>query len=73
MPDYLPFAERRPSTQYSDMLRLIRESGVRVRTKQGEEALAVAGHAMRFPLAHGAPVITERSIRGFVHKAIGEL
>ncbi|HEX5620285.1 MAG TPA: thymidylate synthase [Solirubrobacteraceae bacterium] len=73
MPDYLPYDERRPSTQYSDMLRLIRESGVRVETKQGEGALAVAGHAMRFPLAHGAPVITERSIKGFVHKAIGEL
>jgi thymidylate synthase len=73
VPDYLPFAERRPSTQYSDMLRLIRETGVRVQTKQGEEALAVAGHALRFPLAHGAPVITERSIKGFVQKAIGEL
>jgi thymidylate synthase len=73
MPDYLPYDERTPSTQYSDMLRLIRDTGVRVETKQGEGALAVAGHAMRFPLAHGAPVITERSIKGFVHKAIGEL
>ena len=62
MPDYLPYDDRRPSTQYSDMLRLIRDSGVRIKTKQGEDALAVAGHALRFPLAHGAPVITERSI-----------
>ena len=73
MPEYLPYEDRRPSTQYSDMLRAIRDTGARVRTKQGEEALAIAGHAMRFPLAHGAPVITERSIKGFVHKAIGEL
>jgi thymidylate synthase len=73
MPAYLPYEDRRPSTQYSDMLRTIRDSGVRVHTKQGEEALAIAGHAMRFPLAHGAPVITERSIKGVVHKAIGEL
>jgi thymidylate synthase len=73
MPDYLPVSQRRPSTEYRDMLRLIRDSGVRVETKQGEEALAVAGHTMRFPMAHGAAIITERSIKGFVGKAIGEL
>jgi thymidylate synthase len=73
MPNYLPFAERRPSTEYRDMLRAIREDGVRVASKQGEEALALAGCAMRFPMAHGAAVITERSIKGFVTKAIGEL
>jgi thymidylate synthase len=73
LPDYLPFAERRPSTQYRDMLQAIRDSGVRVQTKQGEDALALAGHCMRFPMAHGAAVITERSIKGFVNKAIGEL
>ena len=73
MPAYLPFDERRPSTEYRDMLRTIRETGVRVQTKQGEDALAVAGYAMRFPMAHGAAVITERSIKGFAPKAIGEL
>src|SRR3954465_12600430 len=73
MPRYLPFEERRPSSEYQDMLRLIRENGVRVETKQGEQALAVAGHSMRFPMEHGAAVITERSIRGFAGKAIGEL
>lgn len=73
MPGYLPYAERRPSSQYQDMLRTIREDGVRVETKQGEEALALAGCTMRFPMRHGAAVITERSIEGFVGKAIGEL
>lgn len=73
MPDYLPYGERRPSTEYRDMLAAIRERGVRVETKQGEPALALAGCAMRFPMAHGAAVITERSIAGFVTKAIGEL
>jgi thymidylate synthase len=73
MPDYLPFSDRMPSTQYQDMLRTIRHSGIRVASKQGPAALAVAGYAMRFPMAHGAAVITERSIRGFVGKAIGEL
>src|SRR5688572_24263604 len=73
MPNYLPYEERRVSTEYQDMLRLIRDTGVRVTTKQGGDALAVAGHSMRFPMAHGAAVITERSIKGFVPKAIGEL
>ncbi|HSZ15389.1 MAG TPA: thymidylate synthase [Solirubrobacteraceae bacterium] len=73
MPDYLPYAERAPSTAYREMLRAIREQGTRVHTKQGEDAFALAGHCMRFPMAHGAAVITERSIEGFVGKAIGEL
>src|SRR5215210_7829124 len=73
MPNYLPFAQRRPSTQYSDMLRAFRDGGVRVPSKQGEDALALAGVSMRFPMPHGAAIITERSIKGFVRKAIGEL
>src|SRR3954452_20067310 len=73
MPDYLPYDERRPSTAYRDMLAAIRDGGSRLATKQGEEALAVAGQCMRVPMAHGAAVITERSIKGFVSKAIGEL
>lgn len=73
MPNYLRYEQRRPSTVYQDMLRTIRDCGVRIETKQGQEALAVAGHCMRFPIAHGAPIITERSIASFVSKAIGEL
>lgn len=73
MPQYLPYAERLPSTEYRDMLRTVRDSGTDVEVKQGGRALAVAGHSMRFPMAHGAAVIAERSIEGFVHKAIGEL
>jgi thymidylate synthase len=73
MPQYLPYPERRPNSQYQDMLRSIRDTGVRLQTKQGEDALALAGCVMRFPMEHGAAVITERSIRGFAPKAIGEL
>src|SRR4051812_43261060 len=73
MPNYLPFDERRPSREYHYLLDAIRHGGTRVTTKQGEDALAIAGHAMRFDLRHGAAVITERSIKGFVGKAIGEL
>ena len=73
MPNYRPYAQRRPSTQYQDMLRTIRDDGVRVQTKQGEDALAMAGVQMRFPMAEGAAIITERSIGTFYRKAIGEL
>ena len=73
MPNYLPYSERRINSEYQDMLRAIRDTGTRVRTKQGVDALAVAGQAMRFPMEHGAAVITERSIKGFASKAIGEL
>lgn len=73
MPDYLPHPERRPGRQYSNLLREILDHGVRVETKQGDGARALAGHAMRFPIAHGASVITERSIASFWQKAVGEL
>lgn len=73
MPDYLPYAERTPSTAYRDMLRTILDTGAHVHTKQGVDALALAGVQMRFAMAHGAAVITERSIKGFARKAIGEL
>jgi thymidylate synthase len=73
MPAYLPYAERTPSTAYRDMLQAILDGGTRVQTKQGVDALALAGVQMRFPMAHGAAVIVERSIKGFARKAIGEL
>ena len=73
MPNYLPYDERSPSTAYREMLGTIRDSGFELATKQGPRALALAGHCMRFPMQHGAAVITERSIKGFVGKAIGEL
>jgi thymidylate synthase len=73
MPTYLPYAQRTPSTAYRDMLRAILDGGTRVQTKQGVEALALAGVQMRFPMAHGAAIVTERSIKGFARKAIGEL
>jgi thymidylate synthase len=53
MPSYLPFSEREPSHEYRDMLREIRDRGVRVETKQGVEAIALAGYAMRFPMQQG--------------------
>jgi thymidylate synthase len=73
MPSYLPFNQRNVSSEYREMLGAICERGVRVHTKQGVDALALAGVQMRFAMEQGAAVITERAIDGFAHKAIGEL
>ncbi len=73
MPNYLPPTERVASTQYADALRTVRTQGRKVPSKQGEDTFVIAGQVMRFPMAHGAAVITERSIGGFAPKAIGEL
>ncbi|MFC7573265.1 thymidylate synthase [Klenkia terrae] len=70
---YLPFAERTPDTQYADVLRAIVAEGERTATRQGVEALTLMQQTTRYPLRNGFPVITERSIKGFWPKAIGEL
>ena len=43
MPNYLPYNERQVNSEYQDMLRTIRDTGARVRTKQGVDALAAGG------------------------------
>jgi thymidylate synthase len=69
-----PFAERTPDTQYKDNLRYILENGVRVKSRQGVDALTViAPPPMHFKLENGFPMITERSIKGFWKGSIGEI
>jgi thymidylate synthase len=70
---YLPYADRTPDGQYQAVLRNIMADGRRAPTRQGEEALTLMQETMRFPLANGFPVITDRSIRSFWQKPIGEL
>lgn len=70
---YRPYDQRVVSTQYRDVLDRVLADGVAVPTRQGPTALTVMQQTMRFPLADGFPVITERSIRGFWRKPIGEL
>jgi thymidylate synthase len=55
------------------VLERILRSGIRVPTRQGVEALTLMQQTMAFALAQGFPVITERSIKSFWHKPIGEL
>src|SRR5437899_12531681 len=62
MIEYLPFDKRVPDTQYRDLLLRILTTGEEVPTEHGVSALKVIGDAMRFPLANGFPVVTERDV-----------
>jgi thymidylate synthase len=51
----------------------ILDQGESTPTRQGPRALTLLQQSMRFDLANGFPVITERSMKGFWRKPIGEL
>jgi thymidylate synthase len=70
---YQPFNQRRPDTQYRDLMARILDQGEMAPTRQGPHALTLLQQTMRFDLANGFPVITERSMKGFWRKPIGEL
>jgi thymidylate synthase len=55
------------------MLERIVASGVAVPTRQGPAALTLMQQTMHFDLPNGFPVITERSVKSFWRKPIGEL
>lgn len=65
---YKPFAERTPDSQYQDLLRRIWEEGTEVMPIHGEKAKMVVGAQLRYPLANGFPVITERDLSGVFFK-----
>src|SRR6266487_5830307 len=64
---------REPDSQYRQMLERIVASGAAVPTRQGPAALTLMQQTMRFDLPNGFPVITERSVKSFWRKPIGEL
>ncbi len=77
---YMPFADRTPDAQYRSLLVRILSEGERVHSQQDEPALMVVGHQLRYPLANGFPVITERDLASAApgkisqfHMAIAEL
>src|SRR5258708_28820202 len=71
--EYRPPGEREPDSQYRQLLERIVSAGVSVPTRQGPAALTLMQQAMRFDLANGFPLITERSPRSFWRKPVGEL
>jgi thymidylate synthase len=82
MVSYLPPDQRVPDTQYRDLLLRLITTGDEISTEHGVPALKIIGHQMRFPLANGFPIVTERDIVSEpkhgkrpspFHQAIGEL
>jgi thymidylate synthase len=65
--------DRKPDSQYRDLLARILAEGEPVPTRQGPPALTLMQQTMRFDLANGFPLITERSMKSFWRKPIGEL
>jgi thymidylate synthase len=70
---YEPYEQRRPDSQYGDLLRRILAYGTREPTRQGAEALTLMQQITRYDLRNGFPLITDRSLGSFWSKAIGEL
>jgi thymidylate synthase len=70
---YEPYDRRTPDSQYRDLLARVLEHGEKTPTRQGPPALTLLQQTMRFDLANGFPVITDRSIASFWRKPIGEL
>jgi len=59
---YKPFEERIPDTQYRQLLKQIRDYGEEVDTQQEHPAKKWVGYLMRFPIANGFPLVTERDL-----------
>jgi thymidylate synthase len=58
-----PISERKPDTQYRDLLKKILEQGSRTNTQQEVDAITLmAPGSMRFKIENGFPMITERNM-----------
>lgn len=61
---YVPYRERPQNVEYRRLLRRIVAEGEDVDSQQEARARMVVGHIMRFRLADGFPLITERDLSG---------
>lgn len=70
---YRPSEDRTADTQYRDLLKRIIEHGEWSETRQGPRAKTLIGVQMHFKFENGFPLITDRSLKTFWQKPIGEL
>ncbi|NTV31306.1 thymidylate synthase [candidate division WWE3 bacterium] len=77
---YLPYSQRRPDRQYSQLLVEILNSGLWSPAQQGGRTRSRLGCQMRFPLSNGFPIVTVRDLatpfksgRSILGQALGEL
>ena len=67
-----PYSERIPDTQYQNLLRLIMEKGRDTMPIHGIAARSIVGHQIRYDMANGFPLMTERDLAKTFPGALGE-